>query len=144
MTKQFFAEHFTVYINPNDNVLRYSELLTTGAPRLGRPQDVVSDIEKALYKRNDNFTFIDPSNGEKILGESDSRGHSYWFENPWVSSDVMIALTSGLAPLDRGLVRERGNVAWGFPDDYEQRTEQLFSELPKTGKLKPISAGPPS
>ena len=129
------AEHFTIYVNADDKVLRYSHIFSTGAARLGRAQDVVSDVEKALYRQEEHLTFIDPSNGEKVLGESDSRGHSYWFENPWVSSDVMIAVTAGLDPAERGLVRSGTEVAWGFPDDYVERTERLFRKLPQNSEL---------
>ena len=123
------ADHFTIYVNADDNVLRYSQVFSTGAARLGRAQSVVSDVEKVLFRQQEQLTFIDPSNGEKVLGQSDSRGHSYWFENPWVSSDVMIALTAGLAPSERGLVRSGTRVTWGFPDDYAERTERLFRGL---------------
>jgi esterase/lipase superfamily enzyme len=134
------ADHFTIYVNADDNVLRYSSVFTTGEPRLGRPQDAVSDVEKVLYKNSEKLTFVDPSNGEEVLGESDSRGHSYWFENTWVSSDVMIALSTDLTPQERGLVRYSRQVAWGFPDDYAQRTEKLFTDLPKTGILNTPSS----
>jgi hypothetical protein len=73
---------------------------------------VVSKVEEALYKQSKRITSIDPGNGEEILEKGDPLGHSYWLENPWVNFDVMIALSSCLAPYGRGLVRKEGRVAW--------------------------------
>ena len=33
------------------------------------------------------------------------------------SSDILLALRYGLAPADRGLVRDEGGVFWRFPPD---------------------------
>lgn len=137
------ANNFTIYVNANDKVISFSEKFSTGAPRLGNPGAAISKKEHELYLQSTRIDFVSPENGEKTLGVSDSMGHSYWYKNPWVSADVLIALTTPFHPNERGLVRHEGNIAWDFPDDYQERVEELFRSLSLQGKLdRPLKPKP--
>ena len=53
-----------------------------------------------------------------------SRGsHTFWYDDPWVSSDVLLTMLLHLEPPNRALVA--GQVGqgtyWQFPQDYEAR-----------------------
>ncbi len=122
------AQSFTVYVNPEDQVMVFSERFSSGAPRLGNPRDGVSQTEMDIYRNVEGINFVSPENGVRILGAVDSLGHSYWYLNPWVSSDALITLTTQLPPKERGLMREGESPVWQFPDDYLARTEALFRE----------------
>ena len=48
--------------------------------------------------------FIDVEYAQKRAGEGAS-GHSFWYDNSWVSSDLITALRYHLPPSERGLIR---------------------------------------
>jgi hypothetical protein len=57
--------------------------------------------------------------------------HGAWYENPWVSSDVTVALNFGLQPGKRGLkayTSESGRMIWYFPKDYLEHLTAALSE----------------
>lgn len=145
---QDIARHITVYVNQKDDVLKYSRLLSTGSARLGNTGIIVDEVERNFYRNSHKISFVNPVNSERIVGVSDSLGHGYWYKNPWVSSDVLISLATGLLPAARGLVRSEEDLAWNFPDDYPHRTNLLFSELltnemaqlnaPAEGAVEPV------
>ena len=118
------ADSFTVYVNPNDRVLVFSDKLSAGAPRLGNPKGV-TELEKQIYRDTERIHFVSPEEGERVLGAVDPLGHSYWYLNPWVSSDVLLRLTTELTPADRGLVRQEDRAVWDFPEDYPARAEAI-------------------
>ncbi|MCJ7830069.1 MAG: hypothetical protein MUP74_01660, partial [Desulfobacterales bacterium] len=71
---------------------------------------------------------VDP---EKIpdLGKG---AHSFWYDNPWVSSDVLLKFLFHLNPAQRGLEEnrtEKGLHYWTFPEDYPRRIIEIVSEL---------------
>ena len=57
-------------------------------------------------------------------------GHGYWYQNPWVSSDVLLMIKYDLGPAERGLVRGADGAVWVFPEDYPERLRAIASRLP--------------
>jgi hypothetical protein len=45
-------------------------------------------------------------------------GHSYFHDDPWVSTDVLLTLADGMLPAERGLVRDPKASVFTFPADY--------------------------
>jgi len=48
-------------------------------------------------------------------------GHSYFHEDPWVSTDVLLTLATGAHPLDRGLQRDGERKVYAFGKTYPER-----------------------
>lgn len=58
--------------------------------------------------------------------------HSFWYDHPWVSSDVLLKLHFHAPPLARGLSHNTNELElafWTFPADYEQRLPGIVREL---------------
>ncbi len=106
-----------VYSTRADIGLILSRVTMTGSERLGqaariRPPDaparpgatVVVDTTRPLRRWNADGLY----------------DHSYWYTNPWVSSDIILMLRHDLPPGRRGLVRSRAPDGWAFPADYPE------------------------
>ncbi len=62
----------------------------------------------------------------------DMSTHSYWYDNSWVSSDVLMKLLFHAPPDKRGLEKasdEQGITGWYFPRDYPQRVRKAATVL---------------
>jgi hypothetical protein len=58
--------------------------------------------------------------------------HSFWYDHPWVSSDILLKLLFHAPPPARGLSANTNdmNLAfWTFPPDYEQRLPRVVGGL---------------
>ncbi|HSN70632.1 MAG TPA: alpha/beta hydrolase, partial [Steroidobacteraceae bacterium] len=58
--------------------------------------------------------------------------HSFWYDHPWVSSDILIKLRSHAPPSRRGLNPNTNEIAlafWTFPPDYAERLPATVREL---------------
>jgi esterase/lipase superfamily enzyme len=131
------SEHFTVYSSAKDIGLSLSTGFTTGSPRLGKAITKLSAEDRAALKEATTFGFIDVTGAQNKAGRGDVFAHSYWYDNPWVSSDVLMQLYFGVEPQDRGLVRPEGSGVWEFPDDYPQRVREAVAELAEQRNLRP-------
>ena len=61
-----------------------------------------------------------------------SRGsHTFWYEDPWVSSDVLLTFLFHLPPPERALVPGQLGEAtyWQFPTDYEARLPGVVTAI---------------
>jgi hypothetical protein len=60
--------------------------------------------------------------------------HSAWYENPWVSTDVITTLNLGLSPEQRGLEKYKGYLdrdVWYFPPDYLEKLKTSLLQRKK-------------
>jgi esterase/lipase superfamily enzyme len=124
------VERTTVNINQNDSVLRFSAF-ENGMSRLGKP-----DLSEVTHKelnilieasKTPEFDLLDVS-GSEVLDIGGA--HDSWYNNSWVSSDVLMLLLFNASPLDRGLVEhwyEDGSRAYRFPSDYDTRLHDLVT-----------------
>ena len=76
--------------------------------------------ELARLESYDRLEVVDVSGGKRERG-FDIGGHHYWYRHPWVSSDVIMRVRTGLAPAERGLVAEENARFWLLPADYPDR-----------------------
>jgi hypothetical protein len=69
-----------------------------------------------------------------VIPGLDPKAHNYWYDNPWISSDVIMLLTSGFRPDQRELVGslKTGQAQiWHFPNNYEERIQEPLKQLRK-------------
>jgi esterase/lipase superfamily enzyme len=137
-TQQLKAYHemvdrVTMTVNLNDSVLKMSQFRNRSS-RIGRPDADELDSEETKFlieaSATDNFDVIDAVSAVSLFDALEA--HDYWYNNPRVSTDVLMKMLFHLGPADRGLksiVTERGFTVWYFPDDYHQRVSAAIDEL---------------
>lgn len=52
-------------------------------------------------------------------------GHGYFIKSPWVSTDLLLALTHGASPSERGLVLKAEEFVWKFSDNYPNKIKRI-------------------
>ena len=73
--------------------------------------------------------------------------HTFWYDDPWVSSDVLATLLFHLAPTERGLdpgAAASGTRYWTFPADYPARMPALLDTLRTRLREPPPAAASPA
>ncbi len=116
------SKHLTIYMSDKDKALGVSQFLTN-RQRVGQMfgesgGEMTASGRKALVEYRDQISFINVSEADSA--ESGS-GHGYFRSSPWASSDVLMTLTYGLTPEQRGLVEQDGLPVYTFPPDYISR-----------------------
>jgi len=113
------AERVTVYRSETDKALGISSWLLNRR-RLGEidANEGLSQQQIEMLKPNQELYLINVSSAEQA---STGKGHNYFRQSPWVSSDILMALRFRLKPEDRGLYREKDSAIWQFPADYIER-----------------------
>lgn len=119
-------ERMTIYISTRDRALSISSWVA-GFARLGASLTALTEDNLDFLKGNRNCEIIDVGGAEKDHGSW--LGHSYFHQDPWVSSDVLMSLRYNVPPERRGLVQSDGQPVWGFPEDYPQRARQAAARL---------------
>jgi esterase/lipase superfamily enzyme len=118
-------EGFAIYASRQDKALGLSGDIF-GDIRVGRaigrlPEDVRDATIK--YDR----PWIDVTSAQRRFPTF--LGHSYFHENPWISSDLMLFLALGATPAERGLQRDTKTAFLVFPDDYEERLPEIVARV---------------
>jgi len=130
------VDTITVTANPKDAVLSLASIVD-GEVRLGsagggRNVEKMTDAERERLLElieSGKLNFIDMQIDE-IAGFEYT--HGVWYENPWVSTDVLVTLYIGLDPQSRGLrsYRTAQDVGvWYFPKDYLSSLKSTLLEL---------------
>ncbi|PWK69844.1 alpha/beta hydrolase [Aminobacter sp. AP02] len=139
------AERITVAVNLNDSALRLSQVLNR-ASRAGRPdmRELDPDASRWLLDATKSYGLellrVRPEN---IPGLS-NRSHTFWYDDPWVSSDVLITLLYHLPANERGLGAGEapgGSHYWTFMPDYPDQLEKLLARL-RQGQAPAAAAAP--
>jgi esterase/lipase superfamily enzyme len=130
------ARRVTVAANMGDVTLRLSQIANRGS-RAGRP-DIAELSPNAtrflLDATRDKGLELLRVRPEDFPDLSD-RSHSFWYNDPWVSSDVLITFLFHLPPAERGLVSgvasgDAGDATyWAFPPDYDQRLPHVMTKV---------------
>ena len=123
------ADTITIYVNANDNALNWA-LRFLGWPRLGAPGELgIKPEELKSLNFLENTVLIDVSAAEDAAS---GNGHGYFIKSPWVSTYVLLALTSGVSPSERGLTLKAGDTVWEFYDDYPQKIKEMVKSRKAT------------
>ena len=139
-----WPERVTVTVNMRDSVLVLSRLHQRGS-RAGRPDPTELTPEQAQWmveaSQQLDFDLISARAGD--LPGMDRRSHIFWYDHPWVSSDVLLKMLFHMPPEQRGLQRNHTGDAleyWSFPADYEARLDTVMDDLVQTAAQR--DAGP--
>ncbi|MEE8459180.1 MAG: alpha/beta hydrolase [Phycisphaerales bacterium] len=84
------ADYLTIYVSRDDRAIGVAEWFAQSTRRLGRVQP--QDISEPLRRRMeiiDDVALID------VRVKSDKHGHSYFYRNPAVSSDLLLMVRHG-------------------------------------------------
>jgi len=114
-----------VYASRRDKALGFAGGIF-GDVRLGNSIGKLTEDERKALIGNDT-QWIDVTEAESH--SSTFLGHSYYHNNPWVSSDLMLFLRTGATAEERGLVRDMKTGFLTFPADYEEQLPQIVSRL---------------
>lgn len=132
------VDRVSLAANLNDSALRVANLVHR-ASRAGRPNPTELDAEQTIFlleaSRQLGFDLlkVDPNAIPKLPLTS----HTFWYDDPWVSGDLLGLMLHNAAPPLRGLEAastDDGMMYWTFPPDFDQRVLRLFvGGAPGTG-----------
>jgi esterase/lipase superfamily enzyme len=125
------TDRLTVTQSDDDGTLKFGEKIMKGGERAGM---WVGDMDPAEYAKLveplDRLEMINVSAFKDTRG-FDITGHHYWFENTWVSTDVLVNVRTRLPPAQRGLTAWKDKPRyWGFKKNYP---EEIGAALDKIG-----------
>ena len=133
-------------VNLNDSVLRLAQVINR-ASRAGRPDlaelspEATAQLLAAADDGNLEVVQVQPD----VIPDLSARSHTFWYDDPWVSNDVLVTLLFHLPPSDRQLLTGRtpgGARYWGFPADYPARIPALRDHLREMLRTaRPADAG---
>jgi esterase/lipase superfamily enzyme len=125
------VDRVSIAANLNDSALRFANLVHR-ASRAGRPDPTELDATQSsfLIEASTRFGFdiirVDPYDIPKLPETS----HAFWYEDPWVSGDLLGLLLLNADPQRRGLAAQStpgGARYWTFPPDFDARVRRLFA-----------------
>jgi len=119
------TQGWIVYASRQDKALGFAAGIF-GDVRVGRSIGKLPEDAVEALVRNDT-QWIDVTAAQKLYPSF--IGHSYYYDNPWISSDAMLFLALGATAEQRGLVRDMETGFLVFPDDYEQNLPQTVEHL---------------
>jgi esterase/lipase superfamily enzyme len=119
------VQRVSLTVNLNDSALRFAQL-TQGASRAGRPDaDELSEAETLFLTEASASPVFDIIEIESAVAPYEAlKAHDYWYNNPRVSTDIIIQMLSHAPPDQRGLakfVTPRNFEVWYFPENYQER-----------------------
>jgi esterase/lipase superfamily enzyme len=113
------ARHYSIYMSSHDKALGFAQFLTRrqrlGQLWGGKGGQIHPLARQALVDYRDQVSFINVSKAE---GSDTAKGHGYFRNSPWASSDVLMTMFYGLLPEQRGLVEKEDLPVFTFPPDY--------------------------
>jgi esterase/lipase superfamily enzyme len=119
------TQGFLMYASRRDKALGFAGGIF-GDVRLGNSIGRISDHDRDVLIKNDT-QWIDVTAAQEHSGTW--LGHSYFHDNSWVSSDLMLYLRTGATAQERGLVRDMKTGFMVFPDDYEEQLPAIVDRL---------------
>ena len=130
------VDRVSIALNLNDSALRAAGLIHR-ASRAGRPNPTELDAEQSTFlveasrKLGFDLIRVDPNDIPKLP----LRSHAFWYEDPWVSSDLLGLMLLNAEPPRRGLSAQSasdGTRYWTFPPDFKDRVVRLFAPTPQS------------
>lgn len=125
------VERVSIAANLNDSALRFANIVHR-ASRAGRPDPTELDATQTgfLVQASQRLGFdlirVNPYDIPKLPESS----HDFWYEDPWVSSDLLGLMLLNAEPQRRGLAAQDtdgGARYWTFPPDFDVRVRRLFA-----------------
>lgn len=122
------SERIIVYLSDDDSALKWSARLMGGGRRLGLEPKALDEHEAFMLKTHPRLEVVDCSFGKNLRG-FDISGHRYWYQHPWISSDLMLALRTSATPQQRGLSRTPAPQVYYFAPSYGDRIGKIAKQL---------------
>ena len=120
------ARRIVVTISSEDSALQMAGTFMGGGVRIGERNTELDTNELGTVLAADRLEVIDVSLGWEGRG-FDITGHRYWYDHPWASTDMILALRTDLDPDERGLAPTALDLLWGIPPDYPERLRASLS-----------------
>ncbi|MDH4041908.1 MAG: alpha/beta hydrolase [Gammaproteobacteria bacterium] len=118
------AQRVVVTGSSKDDALESARIFMGGSTRVGQSSIELSDEQRETVLRANRLEYVNLSKGHESRG-FDITGHRYWFNHPWASSDVLLAIRTDLDPAERGLQQSDLPLVWWMPDDYPERLKRV-------------------
>lgn len=122
---QDIVGRISLTVNMDDSALGFAGFIG-GVSRAGRPDPDELSAEETLWlaeaSKSPVFDVIEV--GEAIRPYEAYKAHDYWYNNPRVSTDVILQMWTHAEPGQRGLLKWQtpaGYEIWYFPVDYQTR-----------------------
>ena len=124
------SRHLNIYMSKYDKALGVSQFLTR-RQRLGQMfggagGDMTPSGRKFISQNRERLILINVSDAE---GAGTGNGHGYFRNSPWASSDILMTLTYGLSPEQRGLLEQEDFPVFTFPPDYIARLWEAIEDV---------------
>ena len=145
---QDIVDRVTITINPDDSVLGVSRRLfharggsklnsqnkLSSKSRLGKPdaEDLTDTQLEWILAQTQEPDFDVLEVDYNAIPDLPKGSHDYWYQNPWTSTDALLALNYHTLPDKRGLLKRegiRGASIWYFPNDYDKRVNIAIDNL---------------
>ena len=114
------ATRVVVTVSSKDGALDAAKTFMRGGTRLGQRNTELSPEQMAIVTAANRLEVVDVSREWEGRG-FDITGHRYWFDHPWASTDLILAVRSDLGPGERALAPTALDLLWSIPADYPQR-----------------------
>ncbi|MEL7046315.1 MAG: alpha/beta hydrolase, partial [Pseudomonadota bacterium] len=94
------AARVVVTLSSQDGALNMAQRFMGGGSRIGQRDQQLSDEQRSVVADADRLEVVDVSRDWEGRG-FDITGHRYWFDHPWASTDVVLAVRSDFRPDER-------------------------------------------
>ena len=123
----------TVAVNMSDRALSFAQWINR-VSRAGRPNlaDIGPDETRWLVAASGRDELDVLSIRPEELPGLPATSHAFWYDHPWVSSDVLLKLRFHAPPRARGLEPNSNEIElafWTFPADYAARLPTVVRNL---------------
>jgi hypothetical protein len=123
------ADRVTLSLNMNDSVLRFAAIVNR-ASRAGRPDPTELSAEQTtfLIDAANELRFDMINVNPEDIPNLPPGSHAFWYEDPWVSGDMLVQFLLNRPPDQRGLddqATPAGKRYWGFPVDFDVRVRRI-------------------
>jgi esterase/lipase superfamily enzyme len=123
------TDRVSLSINLNDSVLRFAAMVARGS-RAGRPDvgELSAEQTTFLIDASNELRFDVINVRPEDIPNLPRGSHAFWYEDPWVSGDLLVQFLLHRPPDQRGLdpqASPSGKRYWGFPADFEQRVRRI-------------------
>lgn len=125
------SDRVSLSLNLNDSVLRFAAMVSR-ASRAGRPDvgELSAEQTTFLIDASNDLRFDVINVNPDDIPNLPRGSHAFWFEDPWVSGDLVVQFLLNRPPEQRGLDAQAtadGKRYWGFPADFDRRVVRILN-----------------
>ncbi len=117
------SDQIVITVTDDDNALKAAKRFMGGAFRAGALEAEQIEEDFITEKHLKNIEIVDVSIGKNVRG-FDIVGHHYWYRHPWMSSEIIFLLRTGLPPSRRGLSPTAEKNVWYLSVEYPDKVQE--------------------